>query len=69
MSEQLIVDKVRNVYPGFVGNAFAKKASDEDIIKMITLKNEHAYAYNMFLLPINQAINKLNRKYGIKILK
>ncbi len=67
MSEQLIVDKVRNRFPGFVGNAFAKKASDEDIIKMVTLKNEHACAYNMFLLPINNEIKKLNRKYRIKL--
>ena len=67
MSEQIIVDKVRNVYPGFVGNVFAKKASDEDILLMIHLKGQHACAYNTFLLPINNEIKKLNRKYGIRL--
>ena len=66
MPKQLIVDKVRNIYPGFVGNAFAKKASDEDIIKMVELRNQHAEVYNMCLLPIDTAIKKLNRKYRIK---
>ncbi|MEE9571524.1 MAG: hypothetical protein V3W20_00580 [Candidatus Neomarinimicrobiota bacterium] len=63
--ENIVVSKVRKYYPGFVGNKFAKKASDEDILSMVLLKTDHAAAYNMFMLPINQKIDKLNRKYGI----
>ena len=61
-----IIDKVRNIYPGFVGVKFAKKASDEDILAMVHLKSEHAQAFNSFLFPINEKISKLNKKYGIK---
>lgn len=65
MSEQLIIDRIKNNCPGFIGNAFAKKASDDDILLMVHLKGQHAVAYNTFLLPINNEIKKLNRKYKI----
>ena len=57
---------IRNNMPGYVGAKFAKKASDEDLIAMADLKDEHAKIYNRYLKDINDKISKLQKKYNIK---
>ena len=37
---------IRTNMPGYVGPKFAKKASDEDLLKMADLKDEKAKIYN-----------------------
>ena len=57
---------LRNNMPGYVGPKFAKKASDEDLLAMADLKDEHAKIYNRYLKDINDKISKLQKKYRIK---
>ena len=57
---------LRNSMPGYVGPKFAKKASDEDLLAMADLKDEHARIYNRYLKDINDKISKLQKKYNIK---
>ena len=63
---QMTIDYVRKNAPGYVGTKFAKKASDEDILSMVDLKDEHAEIYNSKMKPIQDKIDALNKKYGIK---
>lgn len=60
------VDTIRN-NPGFTGAKFAKKANDDDLIKMVQLKDKRSSIYNSQILPINKEIVALNKKYGIRI--
>lgn len=57
---------LRTNMPGYVGPKFAKKASDEDLIKMADLKDEKAKIYNRYLKDIMGKISKLQKKYNIK---
>lgn len=59
-------DMIRKSMPGFVGPKFANKASDEDILAMADLKDEHAKIYNRYMKDINDKISKLQKKYRIK---
>ena len=59
-------DMIRKSMPGFVGPEFAKKASDEDILAMVDLKDQHAKIYNTYMKSINDKISKLQKKYRIK---
>jgi hypothetical protein len=59
-------DMIRKSMPGFVGPEFAKKASDEDILAMADLKDQHAKIYNTYMKSINDKISKLQKKYRIK---
>jgi len=59
-------DMIRKSMPGFVGPEFAKKASDEDILAMADLKDQHAKIYNRYMKDINDKISKLQKKYRIK---
>jgi len=59
-------DMIRKSMPGFVGPKFAKKASDEDILAMVDLKDQHAKIYNRYMKDINDKISKLQKKYRIK---
>jgi len=59
-------DAIRNNMPGFVGPKFAKKASDEDIIAMVKLKDEKAKIYNKYMAPVHMKIEALQKKYKVK---
>jgi hypothetical protein len=61
-------DILRNNMPGYVGVKFAKKASDEDLLKMSDLKDELARAHNQKkdTANIEKEIAKLQKKYGIR---
>lgn len=59
-------DQVRNTSPGYIGSDFAKKADDEDIIRMVELKDQKATIYNSEILPIIEQINRLRKKYKLK---
>ena len=60
------VSVIRTNMPGYVGTKFAKKASDEDILAMVDLKDQHAKIYNRYMKDINDKIQKLQKKYNIK---
>jgi len=64
--EQKKVEQVRMYAPGYVGAAFASKASDEDILQMLNLKDEKARIYNSYIADLEKKIEALNKKYGIK---
>ena len=57
---------LRTNMPGYVGPKFAKKASDEDILAMADLKDQHARIYNRYVKVVDDAIAKLQKKYRIK---
>ena len=57
---------LRTNMPGYVGPKFAKKASDEDILAMADLKDQHARIYNRYVKVVDDAIAKLQKKYKIK---
>lgn len=58
-------DDIRSGMPGFVGMDFAKKAEDDDIIKMAELMDKHSEMKNK-MKPIVDDINKLRKKYRLK---
>lgn len=58
-------DEIRSGMPGFVGMDFAKKAEDDDIIKMAELMDKHSEMTNK-MKPIVDEINKLRKKYRLK---
>lgn len=58
-------DDIRSGMPGFVGMDFAKKAEDDDIIKMAELMDKHSEMKNK-MKPIVDEINKLRKKYRLK---
>ena len=64
--EQKKVEEVKMYAPGYVGAAFASKASDEDILQMLNLKDEKARIYNSYIADLEKKIEALNKKYGIK---
>lgn len=57
---------IRKNMPGYVGTKFAKKADDHDILRMVQLKDHKAKVYNQQILPFNNVIDKLYKKYKIK---
>lgn len=59
-------DKIRKNSPGYVGEDFAKKANDEDILAMVELRDEKASIFNSQILPIDKKINALRKKYNLK---
>lgn len=64
--EQKKIEQVKMYAPGYVGAAFASKASDEDILQMLNLKDEKARIYNTYIADLEKKIEALNKKYGIK---
>ena len=59
-------DRIRKYAPGYVGEEFAKKASDEDLLVMVELLDEKALIINSQITPINDKINALRKKYNLK---
>jgi hypothetical protein len=59
-------DKIRKNSPGYVGEDFAKKASDEDLLAMVELLDKHANIYNSQILPIKKSVDALRKKYKLK---
>jgi len=57
---------IKKSMPGFVGQDFAKKASNEDILAMADLKDELAAIHNTYVLPVNKKVNDLRKKYKLK---
>lgn len=64
--EQKKIEQVKMYAPGYVGATFASKASDEDILQMLNLKDEKARIYNTYIADLEKKIEALNKKYGIK---
>jgi hypothetical protein len=60
---------LRTNMPGYVGTKFAKKASDEDLIKMADLKTQKAKIHNKDIVPLLQAQDKLYKSYKIKSVR
>jgi len=59
-------DLLRTNMPGYVGPKFAKKASDDDLLKMADLKDKLAKLHNQHTKPVEDEIAKLQKKYNIK---
>ncbi len=66
LKEAVSADQIRQSMSGFVGPKFAKKASDEDIMKMVALKDKIAKIHNSEILPIQKQIDTLYKQYKIK---
>lgn len=66
LTEAVTADQIRQSMSGFVGPKFAKKASDEDIMKMVDLKDKIAKLQNTHILPIQKQIDALYKQYKIK---
>lgn len=66
IKEAISVDQIRQSMSGYVGPKFAKKASDEDIMKMVDLKNKVAKIHNSEIVPIQKQIDALYKQYKIK---
>jgi hypothetical protein len=66
LKESVSADQIRQSMSGFVGPKFAKKASDEDIMKMVALKDKIAKIHNSEILPIQKQIDTLYKQYKIK---
>ena len=56
---------LRTNMPGYVGSDFAKKATDEDLLKMANLRDEYAKVFNQSISPIIKSINDLRKKYKL----
>ena len=69
IKEAVSADQIRQSMSGFVGTKFAKKASDEDIMKMVGLKDKIAKIHNSEILPIQKQIDALYKQYKIKSTK
>lgn len=59
-------EQIRKSMPGFVGEKFAKKASNEDILAFADLQDKEAQIYNSKIKPIRDAKKKLYKKYRIR---
>jgi hypothetical protein len=59
-------EQIRKSMPGFVGEKFAKKASNEDILSFADLQDKEAQIYNSKIKPIRDAKKKLYKKYRIR---
>ena len=59
-------EHIRKSMPGFVGEKFAKKASNEDILAFADLQDKEAQIYNSKIKPIRDAKKKLYKKYRIR---
>ena len=66
VNEAVSADQIRQSMSGYVGPKFAKKASDEDIMKMVDLKNKIAKIHNSEIVPIQKQIDTLYKQYKIK---
>lgn len=66
LNEAVTADQIRQSMSGFVGSKFAKKASDEDIMKMVDFKDKIAKLHNTHILPIQKQIDALYKQYKIK---
>lgn len=66
LTEAVTADQIRQSMSGFVGPKFAKKASDEDIMKMVDLKDKIAKLQNTHISPIQKQIDALYKQYKIK---
>lgn len=66
LEEKEKVKFVKLSAPGYVGPEFASKASDEDILEMLNLKDEKARIYNSYIADLEKKIQALNKKYKIK---
>lgn len=66
LTEAVTADQIRQSMSGFVGPKFAKTASDEDIMKMVDLKDKIAKHHNTHILPIQKQIDALYKQYKIK---
>ena len=60
---------LRTNMPGYVGTKFAKKASDEDLLKMADLKDKKAKIHNRDIAPLLMAQDKLYKSYKIKSVR
>jgi len=60
-------EQIRKYMPGIVGEKFAKKASNEDILAFVDLHNKSAEIYNSKIKPIKDAQKKLYRKYKLTL--
>ena len=60
---------LRTNMPGYVGTKFAKKASDDDLIKMADLKDKRATIHNRDIAPLLMAQDKLYKSYKIKSVR
>ena len=60
-------EQIRKFMPGIVGDKFAKKASDEDILAFVDLHDKSAEIYNSKIKPIRDAQKKLYRKYKLTL--
>jgi len=56
---------IRESMQSLVGAEFAKKALDEDIVKMADLKDECSAIHNQYIKEVKKEIDALNKKYKI----
>ena len=71
MDESTDADKLKMIktqMQGYVGSDFVKKASDDDILAMIELKDKRAEMFNKYIRPIAEKETKLRQKYRLRAL-